>query len=53
MSQNVMVSVTTNETPLLPFSAQSKQNIYISKAAVCSKKTPEAFNFTEILVIKG
>jgi hypothetical protein len=53
MSQNVMVSVTTNETPLLPFSAQSKQNIYIPKVVVCSKKTPEAFSFTKISMIEG
>jgi hypothetical protein len=53
MSQNAMVSVTTNETPLLPFSARSRQNIYIPKVAVYSKKTPEALSFTEISVIEG
>jgi hypothetical protein len=53
MSQNAVVSVTTNETPLFPFSARLRQNIYIPKVAVCSKKTPEALSFTEISVIKG
>jgi hypothetical protein len=53
MNQNAMVSVTTNETPLFPFSARSRQNIYIPKVAVCSKKTPEALSFTEISVIEG
>jgi hypothetical protein len=53
MSKNVMVSVMTNETPLLPFSARSRQNIYIPRVAVCSKKTPEALSFTEISVIEG
>jgi hypothetical protein len=38
MSQNVVVSVTTNETPLFPFSARSRQNINIPKVAVAQRK---------------
>jgi hypothetical protein len=53
MSQNALVSVTTNETPLFPFSARLRQNIYIPKVVVRSRKTLEALSFTDISVIEG
>jgi hypothetical protein len=53
MSQNALVSITTNETPLFPFFAPSRQNIYIPKVAVRSRKTSKALSFTEISVIEG